>query len=336
MSAFDRDLKTEERNPKRSAGFVAKAVLPGEKREDFDLLVADLWDQYDPEGPIEEDAVQTIAQAIWRKNHLDVFNRAFVARKRWGFYYQYPGDPDGPVRMSQENYKKIAVSYVEMLTTCATHFVDKRLAEGSTAEAVGQEAIRSTKGGAAATAADGDAQSDPAAQADDATADFVPDFIRGTVDAAVSEIDEINQVEKDDAAKRAKLKARIIKGAVERKIEAEKESAKSNRPVTDSEQIEVMTGLLAKLAAVLETAFGVGFVEETFERIGRQCIEHELASFGDLLAPDGYISELEFVERLDATIERAHKRLMKYQAERIKKSATKIASLQPGWAARKR
>ncbi len=83
-------------------------------------------------------------------------------------------------------------------------------------------------------------------------------------------------------------------------------------------------------------AFGRGFVEEMETKLRNEDIEQALAKFGELLTPDHYAAELQFVERLDATIERAHARLMKYQAERLKRSATKFASLQPDWAARRR
>src|SRR6516162_432423 len=62
--------------------YAATAVLPGENRAAFEKfhrrLIADLT----PDGPLAEDAVETIARLLWRKQNLATFRKAELARKR--------------------------------------------------------------------------------------------------------------------------------------------------------------------------------------------------------------------------------------------------------------
>jgi hypothetical protein len=95
MSKVNRQPPTEEPDPKRAVGFAATVVLPGESREKFLELAYDLCLQYGPQGSAEYDAIQTMANAIWRKRHLEIFQRAFEARMLWGYLFKYPGDPAG-------------------------------------------------------------------------------------------------------------------------------------------------------------------------------------------------------------------------------------------------
>jgi len=83
----------EER--KRALGFAASAVLPGENQVAFDQLLKQLRIEYQPEGIVQQDAVRTMAQAIWRKQYLDIFQRAAEARARWGTYFRFPNDRAG-------------------------------------------------------------------------------------------------------------------------------------------------------------------------------------------------------------------------------------------------
>ena len=75
MSMFDRHPRSQDGDQKRAVGFAATAVLPGENQEEFNCLLEGLRFQYEPEGPAEADAVETMANAIWRKRHLTIFQR---------------------------------------------------------------------------------------------------------------------------------------------------------------------------------------------------------------------------------------------------------------------
>jgi hypothetical protein len=63
VSKSDRHQKVEDRDPKRAVGFAERPVLPGEDQEEFDALREELYLEYEPQGPAEEDAVETIAEA---------------------------------------------------------------------------------------------------------------------------------------------------------------------------------------------------------------------------------------------------------------------------------
>ena len=114
------DQMIEDRDPKRAVGFAAMPVLPGEDQKKFDVLRNELHLQYEPVGPIEEDAVEAIAAAIWRKRHLGVFQQAFVARMKWGLHFQYPGDPHGDQRIIEADRREITATFTESLATFAT------------------------------------------------------------------------------------------------------------------------------------------------------------------------------------------------------------------------
>jgi hypothetical protein len=119
VSKSDRHQKVEDRDPKRAVGFAERPVLPGEDQEEFDALREELYLEYEPQGPAEEDAVETIAEAIWRKSHLGMFQRAFEARMKWGTFYQYPGDPYGDSGIAAEGDQRVIASVVGVVT----HFV---------------------------------------------------------------------------------------------------------------------------------------------------------------------------------------------------------------------
>jgi hypothetical protein len=53
--------------------FSQQAVLPGEDPEEFEALHADLVAEWLPMGPTEEEAVLSIAHAMWRKRRLQKF-----------------------------------------------------------------------------------------------------------------------------------------------------------------------------------------------------------------------------------------------------------------------
>jgi hypothetical protein len=60
--------------------FSQQAVLPGEDPEEFLALCADLVAEWSPTGRTEEDAVLSIADAMWRKRRLRNFRSFSVAR----------------------------------------------------------------------------------------------------------------------------------------------------------------------------------------------------------------------------------------------------------------
>lgn len=57
-------------NALKHGAFSAIQFLPWENPGDFEQLRQDLWAEHKPEGPSQEDAVETIAHCIWRKRRV--------------------------------------------------------------------------------------------------------------------------------------------------------------------------------------------------------------------------------------------------------------------------
>ena len=321
MGNFDRDPRTQEHDPKRAVGFAATVVLPGEDREEFDRLLEDLCLQYEPEGPVEDDAVQTMANAIWRKRHLKVFQRAFQARMKWGAYFKYPGDPEGFARITQEDGQQIA----ECMTLFSTKMVETELGKTGADDT---EKLNETAQFAVSKAISMKETND------NTTSNVLPDGIFRTI--FENAIAKIKAESTNDNPMSAEDVRDIVREVAKKEFETEKAKAESEKPRSIREQNDKMVDALTKIMAGFETALGPAIVEDLLDQIRCKSIELSLARFGDLLTPECYVAELRLNELIDLTIERTHDRLMKLQASRAKKAAANVPSLQPGWAARKR
>jgi hypothetical protein len=84
-----------DRNNVDHIGFAASFVLPGEDKRKFDELLAGLALEYAVQGPLEIDAVRTMAGALWRKQHLSVYALAAEARALYGHFFRFPNDQEG-------------------------------------------------------------------------------------------------------------------------------------------------------------------------------------------------------------------------------------------------
>jgi hypothetical protein len=313
----DRDQITEERDPKRAVGFAASPVLPGESREEFHALLDDLRDQYEPKGPVEQETVDTMANAIWRKRNLKIFQRAFEARMKWGSFFAYAGDPNGFTRINQANGEWAAAMMIKATTAFAMKRMEEELGKG---EAHNTENI------------EGNARF--AKIATEASRDIPEGLLKRIVETAAVEIKAASK--QYDTVLNTEEKTGIVIEVVKDEWEREIAKDKSEKPCSIREETDQMYGAFECTMDAVRTLLGADTVEEILEKIYRNNIEQSLAKFGDLLAPERYIEELRFRESLDLAIERSHDRLMKYQTARAKKGAANISSLQPTWAARKR
>jgi hypothetical protein len=324
MSNSHRPPKTEECDPRRAFGFAASPVLPGESQEEFDSLRDDLYAHYQPQGPIEEDAVQTIANAIWRKHKLGMFQHAFEARMRFGSYFEYPGDPAGHAKIAREGSQYVRTSVEALMTAFVANAVEKELIETET------DSAENMKGPAPlAESETGDTQQ----MASIAMSNALPEgLFRNAAQNAIAKIRASSTEQANRRTPRtmsAEDRAGIVRTAVQAELETDGKASVSGAPRSTSEQVE-------KLQAAAEMAFGHATLKEIDEEICKRGNERALAKLGELLTPQNYIAELRFNEVLDSTIERAHDRLMKYQASRATKSAANVKSLQSDWVARKR
>jgi hypothetical protein len=334
MRKFDRDRRTEEHDLKRAVGFAARPVLPGESQEAYERLRDDLWDQYEPDSPVEEDLVDTIADAIWRKTHLNVFQHAFEARVKWGSYFEYPGDPYGVSRIFQKNCQQLATMCVHGTTIIATNIVESKLADaGEDTETTkdNSENAENTQ-----DVSKGDTDSGKTVDKEvsrNPTIDEIPEgMLKRVVDAALAEIaaDYTNAGTATGVESLEDVVSRVVKR--EFAAETEKSSDQKHFNGEFEKTVDLYNDMIADVEAALDSAAA----EELIEQIYCDKTEHSLARLGDLLTPECHSAELRHKELMDLSIERAHDRLKKYQAARAKNAVSNIASLQPGWAARKR
>jgi hypothetical protein len=72
--------KWKRPNAQKHGIFSATAILPGEEAREFEILQANLMQEWKPTGATEEDAVLSIAKAIWRKRRLQKFIEVQIRR----------------------------------------------------------------------------------------------------------------------------------------------------------------------------------------------------------------------------------------------------------------
>jgi cytosine/adenosine deaminase-related metal-dependent hydrolase len=77
--------KWKRPNAHKHGAFSATAIFPGEDEQEFEELHAALVEEWMPVGATEEDAVLSIAKAVWRKRRVQKFLQAE--------FMGYAGDP---------------------------------------------------------------------------------------------------------------------------------------------------------------------------------------------------------------------------------------------------
>jgi hypothetical protein len=65
--------KWKRPNAYKHGAFASMAIVPGEDRREFEELHSALVDEWMPAGATEQDAVLTIAKAVWRKRRVQNF-----------------------------------------------------------------------------------------------------------------------------------------------------------------------------------------------------------------------------------------------------------------------
>jgi hypothetical protein len=81
-----RNGKTKHPNAIKHGSFATTAILPGEDAAEFEELYSDLIAEWIPNGATEQDAVLSIAKAVWRKRRVQRFLTAQVVK--------HSGDPN--------------------------------------------------------------------------------------------------------------------------------------------------------------------------------------------------------------------------------------------------
>ena len=75
-------------NALKHGAFSKTVVFPGEDPGEFRALHEVLVREWDPQGPLEQDAVFTLAKYLFRKPRLDIFQRAEKGREIFGSVFK--------------------------------------------------------------------------------------------------------------------------------------------------------------------------------------------------------------------------------------------------------
>ena len=264
-----------------------------------------------------------MAKAIFRKRHLEVFQRAFIARIKWGSFFQFSGDPYGSARIGEHFRQKANIAYVNLTTKYAMEKVISELAKGAdTTKLIQSEAERTSETTNLFATKGND---------DNATAEDVLNAnVRGIVEKSLAEIKDKWSKKLNRGAMNYEDVEEIVKSNTqENSIEHRLNSCIAMGPKPRHEYEARKSEAVDKLIVAIEATGSPGEIEEMLEPFCRDGVEQLLAELGDLLTPERYAAELQFNELLDQAIERDHDRLMKYQAARAKKLSGNISSLQP-------
>jgi hypothetical protein len=87
--------KVKRPNAQKHGAFAATAIVPGEDPREFEELFSALVEEWTPAGPTEEEAVLSVAKAIWRKRRVQKFIEAELMKNmldpRHGSYDEFLG-----------------------------------------------------------------------------------------------------------------------------------------------------------------------------------------------------------------------------------------------------
>jgi hypothetical protein len=72
--------KSENKNALKHGAFSQALILPGEDPNDLQELVTALRDEWNPEGPSENDKIESIAICMWRKRRFRTYLRNSLAK----------------------------------------------------------------------------------------------------------------------------------------------------------------------------------------------------------------------------------------------------------------
>jgi hypothetical protein len=71
--------KNENKTALKHGAFCEAIILPGEDTQEFQQLLASLKDEWSPEGPTENDKIESIAMGMWRKRRFRRYIRKWLA-----------------------------------------------------------------------------------------------------------------------------------------------------------------------------------------------------------------------------------------------------------------
>jgi hypothetical protein len=120
-------LKWKRPNAQKHGVFSATAILPGEDEQEFEELHTALTEEWKPVGATEEDAVLTIAKAVWRKRRLQRFLEVQLWMKAvdpnhpssletfglWGLAQAIAAEPETGFKYAHRYLREHTIKYLE-------------------------------------------------------------------------------------------------------------------------------------------------------------------------------------------------------------------------------
>ena len=73
--------KDRSKNALKHGAFSRELILPGERRKDYERLLAELEAEYSPSGPSEIYLVNHLASLLWRERRLQVYRQAMLEQR---------------------------------------------------------------------------------------------------------------------------------------------------------------------------------------------------------------------------------------------------------------
>ena len=73
--------KDRSKNALKHGAFSRELILPGERRKDYERLLAELEAEYSPSGPSEVSLVNHLASLLWRERRLQVYRQAKLEKR---------------------------------------------------------------------------------------------------------------------------------------------------------------------------------------------------------------------------------------------------------------
>jgi hypothetical protein len=73
--------KDRSKNALKHGAFSRELILPGERRKDYERLLAELEAEYSPSGPSEIYLVHHLGSLLWRQRRLQVYRQAKLEKR---------------------------------------------------------------------------------------------------------------------------------------------------------------------------------------------------------------------------------------------------------------
>src|SRR5947208_348617 len=73
--------KPKSKGAFKHGAYAQEVILPGEDRRDYALMLAELYDEWAPEGLTERELVDRLAALYWRRRRAHLYQQAKLQRR---------------------------------------------------------------------------------------------------------------------------------------------------------------------------------------------------------------------------------------------------------------